>query len=116
MSEKWAYFLRELGREHNDKVGKKCANLGEMTKVGLLVPHGFALCLDAYTLFMERTGAYDEMRELHQEPRRVDRYDRWNEGAERRPAQARGREAHAARDGARDSLVLPGIVRAVRGP
>ena len=64
MSEKWAYFLRELGREHNDKVGKKCANLGEMTKVGLLVPHGFALCLDAYTMFMERTGAYVEMREL----------------------------------------------------
>jgi len=64
MAEKWAYFLRELGREHNDKVGKKCANLGEMTKVGLCVPHGFALCLDAYTLFMEQTGAYGEMRDL----------------------------------------------------
>jgi pyruvate,water dikinase len=64
MAEKWAYFLRELGREHNDKVGKKCANLGEMTKVGLSVPHGFALSLDAYTLFMEQTGAYEEMRDL----------------------------------------------------
>ena len=64
MADKWAYFLRELGREHNDKVGKKCANLGEMTKVGLCVPHGFALCLDAYTLFMEQTGAYGEMRDL----------------------------------------------------
>ena len=64
MAEKWAYFLRELGREHNDKVGKKCANLGEMTKVGLSVPHGFALSLDAYTLFMEKTGLYDEMRKL----------------------------------------------------
>ncbi len=43
-------------------VGKKCANLGEMAKVGLPVPHGFALSLDAYNLFMNLAGATDEMR------------------------------------------------------
>jgi phosphoenolpyruvate synthase/pyruvate phosphate dikinase len=29
-----------------------CANLGEMTKLGLLVPHGFSLSLDGYELFV----------------------------------------------------------------
>lgn len=62
MSEKWLYWFDELGKEHNDLVGKKCANLGEMARIGLPVPHGFALSLDAYTLFMDRTGAGEEMR------------------------------------------------------
>ncbi len=42
MSEKWIYWLEELGKEQNDVVGKKCAHLGEMAKIGLPVPHGFA--------------------------------------------------------------------------
>ena len=67
MAEKWLYWLDELGKEQNDMVGKKCANLGEMTKIGLPVPHGFALSLDAYNLFMELTGATDEMRLVHKE-------------------------------------------------
>ena len=62
MAEKWLYWLEELGKEQNDLVGKKCANLGEMAKIGLPVPHGFALSLGAYNLFMEQTGATDEMR------------------------------------------------------
>jgi pyruvate, water dikinase len=62
MSEKWLYRLYEVGKEQNSVVGKKCANLGEMTKVGLQVPPGFALSLDAYNLFMRLTGAADEMR------------------------------------------------------
>ncbi len=62
MSEKWLYWLEDLGKEKNDLVGKKCANLGEMAKIGLPIPHGFALSLDAYKLFMNLTGAADEMR------------------------------------------------------
>jgi pyruvate, water dikinase len=62
MAGKWLYWLEDLGREQNDLVGKKCANLGEMAKIGLPVPHGFALSLDAYQLFMNLTGAADEMR------------------------------------------------------
>jgi pyruvate, water dikinase len=62
MSGKWLYWLEELGKEQNDMVGKKCANLGEIAKVGLPVPHGFALSLEAYNLFMNLAGAADEMR------------------------------------------------------
>ncbi len=50
------YWLDELSKEHNEIVGKKCANLGELTKIGLRVPSGFALSVKAYEHFMEATG------------------------------------------------------------
>ena len=56
------FWFEELGQEHNDLVGKKCANLGEMTKMGLRVPPGFALSVEAYQDFMNMTGAVDEIR------------------------------------------------------
>jgi pyruvate,water dikinase len=62
MSDKWIYWFEEVGREQNDVVGKKCANLGELTKLGLPVPPGFALSLQAYTAFMDGSGAAEEMR------------------------------------------------------
>ncbi len=57
MSNKWILWFEELDQECNDQVGKKCANLGEMTKMGLRVPPGFALSLEAYKDFMSLTGA-----------------------------------------------------------
>ena len=63
MSKKWALWFEELGQEHKDLVGKKCANLGEMTKMGLRVPPGFTLSVEAYRDFMNMTGAVDEIRE-----------------------------------------------------
>lgn len=63
MSGKWIFWLEELGQGHNDLVGKKCANLGEMIKMGLPVPSGFALSIDAYKDFMSMTGATYEIRE-----------------------------------------------------
>jgi len=61
MSEKLAYWLEELRTDHNDIVGKKCANLGEMAKIGMLIPPGFALSVHAYSVFMDETGAADEV-------------------------------------------------------
>jgi pyruvate, water dikinase len=43
MPEKWIYWLKEVWEEHNDIVGKKCANLGELTKAGISCPAGFRL-------------------------------------------------------------------------
>jgi pyruvate,water dikinase len=57
------FKLEQLGREFNDIVGKKCANLGEMAKIGLRVPPGFSLSLDAYRRFMSETGAQREIKE-----------------------------------------------------
>lgn len=62
MSHKWIYWYDELGSEHNDLVGKKCANLGEMTRLGLRVPPGFAISVDGYERFMEESGAANEIR------------------------------------------------------
>jgi len=61
VSKKWVLWLEELGQEHNDLVGKKCANLGEMTKMRLRVPPGFALSVEAYKDFMSMTGAVYEI-------------------------------------------------------
>ncbi len=55
------YWFEELGPEHNDLVGKKCANLGKMVHMGLAVPPGFALRIDMYREFIRTTGVADEM-------------------------------------------------------
>jgi pyruvate, water dikinase len=55
MADQWIYWLKELGTEHNNLVGKKCANLGELTKAGFHVPPGFALSVAAYDRFMKET-------------------------------------------------------------
>ena len=39
-SKKLTFWFEELGKEHNDIVGKKSANLGEMVRKGLNVPPG----------------------------------------------------------------------------
>jgi pyruvate,water dikinase len=60
-AENLIFWFEELGKEHNDIVGKKCANLGEMTRMGLAVPPGFALSLDVYRLFVKESGLASEM-------------------------------------------------------
>ena len=61
ISERLIFWFEELGERHNDIVGKKCANLGEMIKMGLPVPPGFALSLDMYRKFIGESGAEEEM-------------------------------------------------------
>src|SRR5512136_582586 len=61
MSVDYIFPMEELGQEFNNRVGKKCAHLGEMAKLGLQVPPGFALSLDAYKKFMSETGADKEI-------------------------------------------------------
>lgn len=64
MTAKWLYWFDELGIGDIQLVGKKCANLGEMTKAKVAVPPGFALSLDAYQRFMRETGLVDEITEF----------------------------------------------------
>lgn len=56
MAKKWIYALEELGREHVEIVGRKCANLGEMTKLGMRVPPGFAISVEGFEEYMRATG------------------------------------------------------------
>ncbi len=63
MRNQWIYRLEELRSEHNDMVGKKCANLGEMTHLGMRVPPGFAVTVDGYERFMEETGTGREIKD-----------------------------------------------------
>jgi len=56
MSDKWLYWLEDLGQDASTLVGKKCANLGEMTKLGMRVPPGFAISVHGYERFMNLTG------------------------------------------------------------
>jgi len=60
-SGKLIFWFEELGQEHNNLVGKKCANLGEMTRMGLPVPPGFAISIAMYRKFAEETGAAEEI-------------------------------------------------------
>jgi pyruvate,water dikinase len=69
MSDKWIFWFEELGTGDNDRVGKKCANLGEMTRLGLRIPPGFAISIDGYERFMAETGAGEEVRQYAQENR-----------------------------------------------
>jgi pyruvate,water dikinase len=61
---KWIFWFEEIGKEHNDVVGKKCANLGEMTKMGLPVPRGFSLSVEAEKRFLTETNAGQEIRQF----------------------------------------------------
>lgn len=56
MDGKMIYFIDDLRKEDNELVGKKCANLGEMSSIGLPVPPGFALSLEAYRVYMAESG------------------------------------------------------------
>jgi pyruvate,water dikinase len=60
-SDKLIFRFEELGQEHNNLVGKKCANLGEMTRMGLPVPPGFAISIAMYRKFAEETGVAEEI-------------------------------------------------------
>jgi pyruvate,water dikinase len=60
-STKLIFWFEELGQEHSNLVGKKCANLGEMTRIGLPIPPGFAISIAIYRKFAEETGAVKQI-------------------------------------------------------
>jgi pyruvate,water dikinase len=60
-SDKLIFWFEEIGIEHNDTVGKKCANLGVMCQMGLPIPPGFAISIDLYRRFVQETGAFEEI-------------------------------------------------------
>jgi pyruvate,water dikinase len=59
----WISWLEVLTQDDCGAVGRKCANLGELTRAGFQVPPGFALSLATYDEFLAATGAGDEIRD-----------------------------------------------------
>jgi pyruvate,water dikinase len=63
MIRKDVYWLEEIGREYNELVGKKSANLAEMLKIeGINVPPGFAISLGAFEKFIKGEGIVSEIK------------------------------------------------------
>jgi pyruvate,water dikinase len=60
-SAKLIFGFEEVGREHSELVGKKCANLGEISRMGLPIPPGFAISIEMYRKFARETGAAKEI-------------------------------------------------------
>jgi pyruvate,water dikinase len=58
------FWFEELGPEHHEIVGKKCANLGGITRLKMPVPGGFAISIKAHGRFLEETGALQEIEQL----------------------------------------------------
>ena len=61
MDNKLIFWLNELCKEDINQVGQKCASLAEMLRIGLPVPPGFVLSLQAFESFMKKTGAVEEI-------------------------------------------------------
>jgi pyruvate,water dikinase len=53
--------FREIGTKDHDRVGGKCASLGEMTQAGVAVPPGFAVTTDAFSAMLEHHGLVKEI-------------------------------------------------------
>lgn len=50
-----------IGKDDHDRVGGKCASLGEMTRAGVAVPPGFAVTTEAYMAMLDHHGLKDEI-------------------------------------------------------
>lgn len=57
MAGQWILWFEEFGREDTKRVGSKCANIGEMARIGIPVPPGFAVTTETYDEFLAKTGA-----------------------------------------------------------
>jgi pyruvate,water dikinase len=58
--QEYILWFDEFGKEQRNMVGSKCANLGEMLKIGIQVPYGFAVTTHAYETFLAETGVGDQ--------------------------------------------------------
>lgn len=78
---KLVYWFEELGKDFNDLVGKKGANLGEMTKLGLPVVPGYVVAVESYRKFMDETGVGKEISKYIESLGKIDNVDKSEEAS-----------------------------------
>jgi pyruvate,water dikinase len=83
MNNRIIFWLDELGKDDVNLVGRKCAFLGEMMKIGLPIPRGFVLSMSAFDKFMganslgeEISGYLSELRETPSDLRQAEAVSR----------------------------------------
>ena len=67
MGKNYIKRFKDIGKDDTCTVGGKCANLGELKKIGMPVPDGFAITTDAYNSFIEEKGIEEEINSLLEE-------------------------------------------------
>jgi len=79
VDKKMIAFFEEFGIEDVSIVGGKCASLGEMSKIGVPVPPGFAVTTEAFDFFLKETGTLDELKkcstQFSEEPSTIDEFN-----------------------------------------
>lgn len=82
-NKKLILFFDDCGRDDTQLVGGKCANLGEMCKIGAPVPPGFAITTRMYDTFLDRTGTGERLsayvRTISSIPTTIAEFDRIGE-------------------------------------
>ena len=58
---KYVLLFEQCDLSMVQKVGGKCASLGELMKARIPVPPGFAITTDAYELFLDENGLTQEV-------------------------------------------------------
>ena len=76
---KLLYWFEEIGKDSSDIVGKKGANLGEMTNMGLPVVPGYVVSIEAYRRFIAETGVGEQISKYIVSLGKIDNIDKCEE-------------------------------------
>ena len=64
MTTQWVLEFEKINQECVNFTGTKCANLGELMRIGMPVPPGFVVTAQAFDFFLKETGADKEMNKI----------------------------------------------------
>jgi len=61
VSPQWILEFEKVNQESVNSTGTKCANLGELMRIGMPVPPGFVVTAQGFDFFLKETGADQEI-------------------------------------------------------
>lgn len=79
MNTLWVLEFEKINHESINVAGTKCANLGELMRIGMPVPPGFVVAAQAFDFFLKETGASEEMNKVlkafEEAPKSIEEYE-----------------------------------------